>query len=295
MSAIPAAAYCPVCGERRAAGTRFAAQYCGRGACRQAAHRAKGRLIEKFKSRPRKKPIEPPAETLAAMAMRAAWKSGEWFSSEWANTAARRCGIHLDAPALSLLLDELAEDLLDETVTGTGARSFTFPGRSSLAPKNGARDVATPTAAHLLDAAMLATFWRYATDRHRLVESPTGAAPRHKAPVDQRWLAVQAAGGKGTVERTVIDRSDVSLLDLATLRKRALRDFERAFARVVGLRSEDDAARAASDLAVRAVRDPEFLSRVAAAQETRDVRLAHHRRELAERAGDIDVTSAPPA
>lgn len=591
MSATPAPAYCPVCGEPRAAGTRFPSQYCGRGACRQAAHRAKGRLIEKFKSRPRKKPIEPPAETLAAMAMRGAWKSGEWFSSEWANTAARRCGIHLAAPALSRLLDELAEDLLDETVTGTGARSFTFPVRSSLAPRNTARDVAivtpavnskrgkragaksgvtvsspgrsgsdapTPRApqaqgqgrqaaapftavsvsmvspltidggtafqlkapvdrwsdqlrslilladrdgwkempdtwtfddaegrprpaivrrgnhggvllefadeaqlelydkagfavliaragalwaagglagwmrtwldlanwlivrrrcptpdhahrlgwktrnlelcadftglifhdadlrrfvgargrvsrvdsatspdddtvetfnllvrgknllaisshnksqvlarkdkvlprksiywptwrahgydgtsivrrvevraagralrlrtesgkvldlldpAHLLDEHMLATFWRDATDRRRLVLKPKRGDGLRGAGVDPRWLAVQAAGAGGTTERTVIDRSDVSLLDLATLRKRALRDFERAFARVVGLSSDPDVGRAATDFAVHAESAPAFMARVAAARASRDVRLSRHRRALVE-------------
>jgi hypothetical protein len=124
MTSPPLGPTCPVCAEPRAAGTRNPAWSCGDNACRQAAHKAKHRLIRRFTARHGK---APPRETIAAMAMRAAWKPGKWFSKAWAATAASRSGIHLDEEELDKLLHNLVEEVLDETVTANGDRLFAFP------------------------------------------------------------------------------------------------------------------------------------------------------------------------
>lgn len=116
--------YCPVCAKPRASGSGNPAWSCGDGACRQAAHKRKRRLIARFVAR---HGTAPPRETIAAMGMRAAWKPGEWFSKEWAATAASRSGIHLDEVELDRLLDDLVDEMLDATVTQDGDRRFAFP------------------------------------------------------------------------------------------------------------------------------------------------------------------------
>ena len=126
----PRQAYCPVCGEPLAPGTRNPARYCGDGACRQAAHKRKKRLEKRFLRRPREQPVAAPDNTLAAMALRARFGPGASFSAEQARIVAGRSGVHLDAVALANLLRELVEDVLRETVTvsvSVSGQRFSFP------------------------------------------------------------------------------------------------------------------------------------------------------------------------